>query len=115
MTSSPRRWYERVVTAAMVLVGFAAGSVGLSMLAEVGAEDPVLTDEFRLEEGEDGTITAVALTSTTTTTTSTTTTTAPPEPAVETEVDEDDDDRDGDRRRGDRSERGPRGGRPPQA
>ena len=108
MTSSPRRWYERVVTAAMVLVGFAAGSVGLSMLAEAGAEDPVLTDEFRLEEGEDGTITAVALTSTTTTTTSTTT-----PPPVEPESD-DDGERDEGRRRGERGERGPRGDRPPQ-
>ena len=109
MTSSPRRWYERVMTAAMVLVGFAAGSVGLSMLAEVGAENPVLTDEFRLVEGDDGTVSAVALTATTTTTPPTTTTT-PPAPVVEPQPDQGD--RDGDRRRGDR---GPRGDRPPQA
>ncbi|MEO0493702.1 MAG: hypothetical protein AAF081_09820 [Actinomycetota bacterium] len=33
--SSGRRWYERVVVAAMVIVGFGAGSVGLSLLADV--------------------------------------------------------------------------------
>ncbi|MEM8706010.1 MAG: hypothetical protein AAGE98_06100 [Actinomycetota bacterium] len=109
MTSAPTRWFERVATAAMVLVGFAAGSVGLSMLADARAGDPVLTDEFRLEEGVDGVLTVVAVTSSTTTTT----TTVPPAPQVTDTAEADDRSDDDDRRRGDRDDDRRREDRPP--
>ncbi|MEM9135715.1 MAG: hypothetical protein AAGE88_25525 [Actinomycetota bacterium] len=43
---SSQVWIERVAIGAMVVTGFAVGSVGLTLLAEVTADGPVLTDEF---------------------------------------------------------------------
>ena len=94
-----RRWYERTVIAAMVIVGFAIGSLGLTVAAELLGDDPVLTDEFNAPVADDDADAVVAVAVTTTTTTSSPSappSTAPPSATEET-VDErsrDDADRD---------------------
>lgn len=52
---SDRPWFERAVVAAMVLVGFAIGSVGLAAVADRLRDDPVLTDEFNAPIADDAT------------------------------------------------------------
>lgn len=89
-----RRWYERTVIAAMVIVGFAIGSLGLTVAAELLGDDPVLTDEFNAPVADDDADAVVAVAVTTTTTTPSPS--APPSATEET-VDErsrDDADRD---------------------
>ena len=112
-----RRWYERTVIAAMVIVGFAIGSLGLTVAAELLGDDPVLTDEFNAPVADDDADAVVAVAVTTTTTTpspSAPPSTAPPpsttgEPVDERSRDDADRDRpgrgDSDGRGGDREQR----------
>ncbi len=74
-----RRWFERTVIAAMVIAGFAVGSIGLTVAAELLGEDPVLTDEFNAPVAADDPtgIVAVAATTTQPSTTQPFTTTPP--------------------------------------
>ena len=51
--SSRHRWFERSLTAGVVVAGFVVGSLGLTVLAEVTGDDPVLTDEFSAPVAED--------------------------------------------------------------
>ena len=78
--STSRVWYERTIIAVMVIVGFAVGSFGLTVLAEVTGDDPVLTDEFSAPVAEDPpTLVTVPTTTVPPSTTTTTTTTTAPE------------------------------------
>ena len=61
-----RRWFERTVIAAMVIAGFAVGSIGLTVAAELLGEDPVLTDEFNAPVAADDPSGIVAIAATTT-------------------------------------------------
>lgn len=102
MTTSPappdRRWFERSIIAAMVIAGFAIGSLGLTMAAELLGDDPVLTDEFNAPVADDEADAVVAVT--VTTTSPPTTTTSPP---VVDEPDDDGEERQG--RRGGEDDR----------
>lgn len=93
------RWLERSVTAAMVIAGFAVGSLGLTVAAELLGDEPVLTDEFNAPVAEDDdTGGVVSITATTTT--------VPPAATIEPDPIEVTDDGDGDAHdRRDRAER----------
>ena len=70
------RWHERMIIAAMVVAGFALGSVGLTLAAELLGDDPILTDEFNAPVADD-TTGVVTITVTSTTSQPPTTTTEP--------------------------------------